>query len=232
MDDQNQVLNESPVAPTDLGQIFSEQNSSAESQSATQQNHREQSDAASPDDTGSDAQRDNNWTFKAFESEKKKRQATAARLREVEEERDALLYEQSQKGEASPEETQYWLNPHETVREVEIRTNSRASRAEFISEYGKSTFEDLDRIVDDVMRKGHPDHAILSERMRASNDPVAVMAQWASETLGWSPTASQQNARPRVMPTNLAGARNVGKRIGPAWGGPSKLEDIFNRKRP
>lgn len=42
------------------------------------------------------------------------------------------------------------------------------------------------------------------------------------------PAAQQQQ---RVMPSNLAGARNVGARNGPAWSGPSDINDIFNRAR-
>jgi hypothetical protein len=32
-----------------------------------------------------------------------------------------------------------------------------------------------------------------------------------------------------VMPSNIAGARNVGSRTGPAWSGPPSLQDIFAR---
>lgn len=35
-----------------------------------------------------------------------------------------------------------------------------------------------------------------------------------------------------VMPSNLAGARNVGGRGGPAWSGPASLNDIFDRRKP
>jgi hypothetical protein len=34
-----------------------------------------------------------------------------------------------------------------------------------------------------------------------------------------------------VTPSNLAGARNVGSRSGPAWSGPASLNDIFDRRR-
>lgn len=44
-------------------------------------------------------------------------------------------------------------------------------------------------------------------------------------------TAMGQRYAP-VMPSNLAGARNVGFRSGPAWSGPSSLSDIFDRRRP
>ncbi len=35
-----------------------------------------------------------------------------------------------------------------------------------------------------------------------------------------------------ATPSNLAGARNVGARSGPAWSGPASLIDIFDRRRP
>lgn len=38
-----------------------------------------------------------------------------------------------------------------------------------------------------------------------------------------------QKAAPSVMPSNLAGARNVGNRAGPAWSGPVPIGDIFKR---
>jgi hypothetical protein len=39
-----------------------------------------------------------------------------------------------------------------------------------------------------------------------------------------------QQAQPAaVMPSNIAGARNVGSRSGPAWSGPPSLQDIFAR---
>jgi hypothetical protein len=40
----------------------------------------------------------------------------------------------------------------------------------------------------------------------------------------------QQASMPAaVMPSNIAGARNVGSRTGPAWSGPPSLQDIFSR---
>lgn len=41
----------------------------------------------------------------------------------------------------------------------------------------------------------------------------------------------QEQQRQPVMPSNLAGVRNVGSRSGPAWGGPASINDIFARKR-
>jgi hypothetical protein len=69
------------------------------------------------------------------------------------------------------------------------------------------------------------------------SDPVAYRAKLEAELRekilaemneGGQPQAQQ---RPAVMPSNLTGTRNVGTRSGPAWGGPSSLNDIFDRTR-
>ena len=68
------------------------------------------------------------------------------------------------------------------------------------------------------------------------DDPAAFRAKVEAE-LREKITAEMQNGgaptqqRQAVMPSNLAGARNVGARSGPAWSGPSTIDDIFNRTR-
>jgi hypothetical protein len=42
-------------------------------------------------------------------------------------------------------------------------------------------------------------------------------------------TEQTTQTQQRVMPSNLAAARNVGSRAGPTWGGPKPLNDIFKR---
>lgn len=63
------------------------------------------------------------------------------------------------------------------------------------------------------------------ERVRAEEREKAL-AELQQGTEG-----QQTQQRQPVMPTNLAGARNVGARSGPAWSGPQSLQDIFNRQR-
>jgi hypothetical protein len=68
------------------------------------------------------------------------------------------------------------------------------------------------------------------------DDPAAFRAKVEAE-LREKITAEMQGGQqpaPRspAMPSNLAGARNVGARSGPAWSGPSSLQDIFNRTPP
>ena len=51
----------------------------------------------------------------------------------------------------------------------------------------------------------------------------------AEQQQGNGGSQQQQTA---VTPSNLASARNVGGRSGPAWSGPSPLQDIFDRRTP
>jgi hypothetical protein len=65
------------------------------------------------------------------------------------------------------------------------------------------------------------------------DDPTAYKAKLEAE-LREKITAELQGGeqvqqRQPVMPSNLAGARNVGARSGPAWAGPTPINDIFKR---
>lgn len=68
------------------------------------------------------------------------------------------------------------------------------------------------------------------------DDPAAFRAKLEAEILakhGLAPQGQQQAAPAAqaapVMPSNLATARSVGARSGPAWSGPTPLADIFSR---
>jgi len=70
------------------------------------------------------------------------------------------------------------------------------------------------------------------------DDPAAFKAKLEADLrekitaeLQQGTEGQQTQQRQPVMPTNLAGARNVGARSGPAWSGPQSLQDIFNRQR-
>lgn len=71
-------------------------------------------------------------------------------------------------------------------------------------------------------------------RAEIGDDPAAFRAKVEAE-LREKITAefqqgNQQQERPApVLPSNLAGARNVGSRSGPAWSGPTPIADIFKR---
>lgn len=66
------------------------------------------------------------------------------------------------------------------------------------------------------------------------DDVTAFRAKVEAEILAkHGITQGEQQAAPAaraVMPSNLAGARNVSARSGPAWSGPAPISDIFNRR--
>jgi hypothetical protein len=66
---------------------------------------------------------------------------------------------------------------------------------------------------------------VQRERLRSELE-AEILAKHGIKP-GEPPQAQPQPAP--VMPSNLAGARNVGNRAGPKWSGPPKLEDIFKR---
>ena len=98
-----------------------------------------------------------------------------------------------------------------------------------------------------MLKTRHPFGAMVEWHKRSQaqaeigNDPEAYKAklrdELKAEILAELNGGNQQRqAKPGqqaavVMPTDLAGARNVGSRSGPAWGGPQSLTDIFDRTR-
>lgn len=113
---------------------------------------------------------------------------------------------------------------------AEGRTKFIASRSEFVSEHGRAKFNELDAASMQLVQSGHPVAAQYAEAIKTSPDPVGTAAQLLSEWGLWSPGQPQQ-PQP-VFPTNIAAARNVGGRKGPAWTGPTPIGDIFDRTRP
>lgn len=93
-----------------------------------------------------------------------------------------------------------------------------------------------------IMRSRHPFNAIVDWHKKRQvadeigNDPAAYREKLKAELLA-EMQAKPADAAPAtpstpVMPSNLAGQRNVGARSGPAWSGPTPLNDIFDRSRP
>lgn len=84
-------------------------------------------------------------------------------------------------------------------------------------------------------------HKRQQAQAEIGDDPAAfkakleaeIRAKLEAELNGGNGQQTQQQQRPApVTPSNLAGARNVGTRTGPAWSGPAPLGDIFSRMRP
>ena len=78
-------------------------------------------------------------------------------------------------------------------------------------------------------------HQRQAARAEIGDDPSAYRARIEAELREqiWSELNGNGGRRPSgAMPSNLAGARNVGGRGGPAWSGPASLNDIFDRRKP
>jgi hypothetical protein len=76
-------------------------------------------------------------------------------------------------------------------------------------------------------------HDRQAARAEIGDDPAAFKARLEAELrdkiLAELGGGAQRFAH--MTPSNLAGARNVGTRSGPAWSGPASLNDIFDRRK-
>jgi hypothetical protein len=139
------------------------------------------------------------------------------------------------------------LNPiHQQIDEV--RTALLEERLHRIA--GGEKAAKIEEEIGKAMQSGDPDIQVLKNAVRTkgpaaasllvewfdkrSFDPAAKEAEIEARILakygitpGQAPPQQQQTAP--LMPSNLAGARNVGTRQGPAWAGPTPLGDIFKR---
>lgn len=88
-----------------------------------------------------------------------------------------------------------------------------------------------------IMQSRHPYgtlvewHKKREAAQEIGDDPAAYRERLKAELLAEMQSAPAASAPTPVMPSNLAGARNVGSRSGPAWSGPQPLNDIFDRTR-
>jgi hypothetical protein len=119
--------------------------------------------------------------------------------------------------------------------------------------YGDDKIEAADRAFMEAVQTGRIDQADY-QRVTTAPNIYAAAVQWhqrqqAQAEIGDDPAAyrarleaeirekltaelqqgEQAQQRQAVMPSNIAGARNVGSRTGPAWSGPPSLQDIFAR---
>lgn len=146
------------------------------------------------------------------------------------------------------------LSPFETrLNTVSQTLTLRASRAENIAAHGREAVTKMEQAIGDAMATGDPEMAQLRAAMLQSDDPVGIAMSWYQrrsvlQEVGSDPAAYREKLKAeilaelqqgnaaqatqpaaQVMPSNLAGARNVGNRSGPAWAGPTPLTDIFKR---
>ena len=113
---------------------------------------------------------------------------------------------------------------------AERRTEFNACRVEFVSQYGKAKYDELDAACDAFMASGHPESQQFAKILKEANDPISAAAVMLNNVGYWSPAQQQQQRAAPVMPSNFVAARSVGHRAGPAYGGPTPLTDIFSRR--
>jgi hypothetical protein len=124
------------------------------------------------------------------------------------------------------------------------------SRLNAVTSYGKDAVEDAEKALNEAVSSGVMPGDKVQEFLRNSQDPVGEIVRWHENT----PQVQQAKLREQiraeleaelraeqatpaapqttpVMPSNLAGARNVGTRSGPQWAGPRPLNDILPARR-
>lgn len=110
--------------------------------------------------------------------------------------------------------------------------------------HGADKIREFEVYAEEAAKRGDPEIRALAVEMRSSSDPIGVGLKWyekktfdpeaereriKQQVLEEMKSQTSQTPNPSVMPSNLAGARNVGSRSGPNWGGPPSLQDIFKR---
>lgn len=123
------------------------------------------------------------------------------------------------------------------------RTQEAVSRLSAMGEHGN---EAVNAAYAELENRINADPASMRaeyQRIMGSPNPWGELVKWhrkdtALREVGDDPAAFEQKLRDRilaelsgtrVLPSNLAGARNAGTRSGPAWGGPQTIKDIFDR---
>jgi hypothetical protein len=144
----------------------------------------------------------------------------------------------SGKGEQPPAATSHvdagLTEREQAIINAERRTEFNACRVEFVSQYGKAKYDELDAACDAFMASGHPESEQFAKILKESSDPISAAAVMLNNVGYWSPAQQQQQQYHRpapVMPSNFVAARSVGHRAGPAYAGPTPLNDIFARAR-
>ena len=118
----------------------------------------------------------------------------------------------------------------QAVAAAESRANFSASKADFVSEYGKAAYNQIDQLSVELAQSGHPVGQQFVQAVKASADPVTTAAQLLHQMGLWAAQGQQQapQRQPQpAFPSNLANRRNVGQRSGPGYAGPTPLNDIF-----
>lgn len=138
------------------------------------------------------------------------------------------------------------------IREELAEHRYNVSYSLALGTYGADAINAADKAVKDAVASGVLNGETVRQELQNSRDPVGDIVRWhknspamkeqelreklRAELLeemqgGGQQAQAQQPGKPAVgqMPSNLAGARNVASRAGPAWSGPPPLTDIFAR---
>lgn len=125
----------------------------------------------------------------------------------------------------------------QSLHAAERRAIEAAARSEFVSDFGRQSFVEIDGIVAQLIQSNHPAVGQLREVYQNSPRPAYAVAQLLHEWGVWSPSDNSEVPQQRqqqpasIFPSNFSTSRNVSHRRGPAWTGPTPLTDIFDRSR-
>ena len=144
--------------------------------------------------------------------------------------RDALSGKTEQPRTATPQADAGLTEREQAIIAAERRTEFNACRVEFVSQYGKAKYDELDAACDAFMASGHPESQQFAKILKEASDPISAAAVMLNNVGYWSPAQQQQQRAAPVMPSNFVAARSVAHRAGPAYGGPTPLNDIFSRR--
>lgn len=140
-----------------------------------------------------------------------------------------------------------------------INTMSEATSRRFaVAEHGQDSVTDAYAAIESRFRAGDPNAMGEYRRIMSSGDPWGELVKWhkresAVAEMGTDPAAYREKLKAQILaelgqsapqpqasngaapaapnlPTDLARARNVAPRTGPAWSGPEPLKDIFDRR--
>jgi hypothetical protein len=160
-----------------------------------------------------------------------------------------------------PKPIEIWDDPNKFVESALSPLQQDLAETRFfysqqlaITRFGEDAITAAETALKEAIARGEINGETTSEQLRRSRDPVGDVVRWHQNSpavkeqslreqiraelmaeLGQQPAPAATTtpaAAPTVMPTNLAGARNVGSRSGPEWSGPQPIEDIFSRARP
>lgn len=155
--------------------------------------------------------------------------------------------------ENAPEAILHTVNPHlQRLEERQYASDSAVSRLAAIQEFGADVVKEADVALSQAVQAGQVSKTEIGrippgelyqravqwhqQQQRLAPDfeeklKAKHFAEFQQQNGGLAEQApaAQQQQRSAVMPSNLATARNVGARSGPAWAGPTPLKDIFRR---